>query len=142
MRAKDGLSAVYAKFAENVIDCSYSGRNKVHDSSDIRYIASDHTLHIYQTEKTESEISAFPENIVAAAGDMGHYPIQPEDGTLLYGSLTDRQPNDWESEGRGVLWIFSDLIVLILMKKEKFTRIVGNRVLMNFLFHNKKFSHQ
>ena len=89
MRAKDGLSAVYAKIAENVVDCSYSGRNKVYDSSDIRYVTSDHTLHIYQTEKTESEISAFPENIVAAAGDMGHYLVQQEDGTLLYGSLTD-----------------------------------------------------
>ena len=28
------------------------------------------------------------------------------------------------------------------MKKEKFTRIVGNRVLMIFLFHNKKSPHR
>ncbi len=77
------------KIAENVIDCSYSGRNKVYYSSDIWYVTSDHTLHIYQTKEPESEISAFPENIVAVAGDMGHYLVQQEDGTLLYGSLTD-----------------------------------------------------
>ena len=77
------------KIAENVIDCSYSARNKVYYSSDIWYVTSDHTLHIYQTKEPESEISAFPENIVAVAGDMGHYLVQQEDGTLLYGSLTD-----------------------------------------------------
>ena len=89
------------KIAENVIDCSYSARNEAYDSSNIWYITSDHTLHIYQTEKTESEISAFPENIVAVAGDMGHYLVQQEDGTLLYGSLTESATERLGIRGQG-----------------------------------------
>lgn len=143
MRAKDGLSAVYTKIAENVIDCSYSGRNKVHDSSDIRYITPDHTLHIYQTEKTESEISAFPENIVAVAGDMGHYPIQQEDGASLCGTLTEPATERSGIRGQGCpMDFFGFYFCTYIDEKGKFTRIAGNRVLMIFLFHNKKSPHQ
>lgn len=120
MRAKDCLSAVYAKIAENVIDCSYSGRNKVHDSSDIRYITSDHTLHIYQTEKTESEISAFPENIVAAAGDMGHYPIQPG------------------IRGQGCPMDFFGFYCTYIDEKGKIHLDCREPGSYDFLFHNKK----
>lgn len=138
MRAKDCLSAVYAKIAENVIDCSYSGRNKVHDSSDIRYITSDHTLHIYQTEKTESEISAFPENIVAAAGDMGHYPIQQEDGASLYGSLTESATERLGIRGQGCPMDFFGSYCTYIDEKGKIHPDCREPGSYDFLFHNKK----
>ena len=73
------------QIAENVIDCSYSNRNKIYYSNDIWYITSDHTMHIYQTEP-QTDFS-FPENVEKAVGSMGQYLAKKTNGDIVFGSL-------------------------------------------------------
>ena len=73
------------KIAKNVIDCSYSNRNKIYYSNDIWYITSDHTMHIYQTEP-QTDFS-FPENVEKTVGSMGQYLAKKTNGDIVFGSL-------------------------------------------------------
>lgn len=75
------------QIAENVIDCSYTDRNKVYYSNDIWYITADNTMHLYQTEPQDDSSFTFPEDVDAISGEMGQYLAKKESGNIVSGNL-------------------------------------------------------
>ena len=82
------------KIAENVINCSFSPRNKVHYSNDLWYVTKDHTMHVYTMHIFGKEFweyvhnGSFPKDVEAVSGSMGAYLAKKVNGHIVSGSIS------------------------------------------------------
>lgn len=76
------------KIADNVIDCSYTDRNKVYYSNDLWYVTKDNKLHLHKLlDNAVDDKVDLPTDIVSVSGYMGKYIAENTDGTYIWGSL-------------------------------------------------------